>query len=130
VAVPRGYDHGRRTPLGGRDAKTWRTCDNPSDATQLHVPDTGDDAGADGIRVDRDGRLYVATRMGIQVCDQIGRVNCIIPTPNGRIANLCFGGEHFDILYATCGDKVFKRKVKVHGANAFQEPIKPATPRP
>jgi sugar lactone lactonase YvrE/enterochelin esterase-like enzyme len=95
----------------------------------LHVPDTGDDAGADGIRVDRDGRLYVATRMGIQVCDQIGRVNCIIPTPNGRIANLCFGGEHFDILYATCGAKVFKRKVKVHGANAFQEPIKPATPR-
>ena len=59
----------------------------------LHVPDTADDSGADGMRVDRDGRLYVATRMGIQVCDQAGRVNCIIPTPNGKIANLCFGGE-------------------------------------
>ena len=58
----------------------------------LHVPDNADDAGADGIRVDRDGRLYVATRMGIQVCDQAGRVNCIIPTPNGKVANLCFGG--------------------------------------
>ena len=54
-----------------------------------------DDAGADGIRVDRDGRLYVTTRMGIQVCDQAGRVNCIIPTPNGRVANLCFGGPDF-----------------------------------
>jgi sugar lactone lactonase YvrE len=95
----------------------------------LHVPDTGDDAGADGMRVDRDGRLYVATRMGIQVCDQDGRVNCINPTPNRRIANLCFGGEHFDILYATCGDQVFKRKVKVHGVNAFQAPIKPTVPR-
>jgi sugar lactone lactonase YvrE len=95
----------------------------------LHVPDNADDSGADGMRVDRDGRLYVATRMGIQVCDQAGRVNCIIPTPNGRIANLCFGGENFDVLFATCGDKVYRRKVKVKGANAFQAPLKPAAPR-
>ena len=78
----------------------------------LHVPDTADDSGADGMRVDRDGRLYVATRMGIQVCDQAGRVKCIIPTPNGRIANLCFGGPNFDTIYATCGDKIYKRTVK------------------
>ena len=95
----------------------------------LHTPDTADDSGADGIRVDRDGRLYVATRMGIQVCDQAGRVNAIIPTPNGRIANLCFGGEKFDTLFATCGDRVYKRKMKVQGAQAFQEPHKPARPQ-
>src|SRR5262249_54287702 len=59
----------------------------------LHEPDTADDAAPDGIRCDRDGRLYVATRLGIQICDQAGRVNCIITTPNGRISNLCFGGE-------------------------------------
>jgi sugar lactone lactonase YvrE len=93
------------------------------------MPDNADDAGADGMRIDREGRLYVATKMGIQVCDQAGRVNAIIPTPNGKIANLCFGGIDFDILIATCGDKVFKRKVKTKGANAFQEPIKPAPPR-
>src|SRR5205807_8636564 len=62
----------------------------------LHVPDTADDSGADGMRVDRDGRLYVATRMGIKVCDQPGRVNCIIPTPNGKVANLSFGGANFE----------------------------------
>ncbi len=95
----------------------------------LHQPDTADDAGADGIRVDRDGRLYVATRLGIQVCDQAGRVNAIIPTPNGRVANLCFGGPNFDVLYATCGSQVYARKVKVRGANAFQAPIKPKPPR-
>ena len=95
----------------------------------LHVPDTADDAGADGIRVDRDGRLYVATRMGIQVCDPAGRVNCILPTPNGKVSNLCFGGEGSDILFATCGDRVYKRKVKVKGAHAFQAPLKPAPPR-
>ncbi|MBI3861190.1 MAG: SMP-30/gluconolactonase/LRE family protein [Planctomycetia bacterium] len=95
----------------------------------LHVPDTADDSGADGLRVDRDGRLYVATRLGIQVCDQAGRVNCIIPTPNGKLSNLCFGGENFDTLYATCGDKVYSRKLKVKGAIAWQPPIKPAAPR-
>jgi sugar lactone lactonase YvrE/enterochelin esterase-like enzyme len=95
----------------------------------LHVPDTGDEAGADGMRVDHDGRLWVATRMGIQVCDQAGRVNCIIPTPNGRIANLCFGGKDFDVIYATCGDRVYKRKVRVAGAAPWLEPHKPNPPK-
>ena len=94
----------------------------------LHEPDTADDAGADGMRADAAGRLYVATRMGIQVCDQAGRVNCIIPTPNGRVSNLTFGGATLDTLYATCGDKVFKRKLKAKGAPAFAAPVKPAAP--
>ena len=95
----------------------------------LHVPDSAEDSGADGMRTDRDGRLYVATRMGIQVCDQAGRVNAIIPTPNGKISNLCFGGEAGDVIYATCGDKVYSRKVKVKGSRPDQPPIKPTAPR-
>ena len=95
----------------------------------LHARDTDDDSGADGIRVDRDGRLYVTTRMGIQVCDQAGRVQCILPTPNGQVSNLCFGGEKFDTIFATCGDKVYKRKLKAIGANGWDEPNKPAAPR-
>jgi len=96
---------------------------------RLHVPDTADDSGADGLRADRDGRLYVATRMGVQVCDKEGRVNVILPTPNGKSSNLCFGGEKFDTLFVTAGDKVYKRKMKVQGANAFEAPIKPAARR-
>ena len=95
----------------------------------LHMPDRADNSGVDGIRVDRDGRLYSATDMGIQVSDPAGRVTCIIPTPNGDIANLCFGGPQFDTLYATCRDRVYKRRVKTRGANAFDAPIKPAPPR-
>ena len=95
----------------------------------LHGPDTADDSGADGLRVDRDGRLWVATRMGIQVCDQAGRVNCILPSPNGKVSNLCFGGPNFDHLLATCGDKVFVRKVKVTGAPNFLPPTMPAKPK-
>jgi sugar lactone lactonase YvrE/enterochelin esterase-like enzyme len=94
----------------------------------LHVPDTADDAGIDGMQVDRDGRLWVATRMGIQVCDQIGRVTCIIPVPHGRCADLCFGGPDFDHLVACCGDKVFVRRVKPRGAASFLPPVTPAKP--
>lgn len=95
----------------------------------LHVPDNVDMSQADGMRVDRDGRLYVATKMGLQICDQAGRVNAIIPTPNGRISNLSFGGENGDTLFATCGDKVYKRKLKVKGAPAWDAPVRPAPPR-
>ncbi len=95
----------------------------------LHVPDTRDEASADGLKCDTDGRLYVATNLGVQFCDQAGRVNGIIPTPNGKCANLCFGGEKFDVLYATCGEKVYARKVKVTGCNTFDKPIKPKAPQ-
>ncbi|MBD2703876.1 SMP-30/gluconolactonase/LRE family protein [Spirosoma sp. BT702] len=95
----------------------------------LHSPDTAEDAGAEGLKTDRDGRLYVASRMGVQVCDQAGRVNVILPTPNGKVSSICFGGANFDLLYATCGDKVYRRKLNAKGANAWEKPIKPTAPR-
>ena len=49
-------------------------------------------------------------------------MQCIIPTPNNRLSNFTFGGEHFDTLYATCGDRVYKRKLKVIGVNAWEKP--------
>ncbi len=95
----------------------------------LHAPDTDDQSFADGIKVDRNGNLYVATRLGVQVCDQAGRVHLIIPTPNGRCTNLAFGGPNSDILYVTCNDKVYRRKLNAVGAHAWAPPLKPAAPR-
>ena len=95
----------------------------------IHVPDAAEDSGVDGLRTDTAGRLWAATRMGLQVCDQAGRVNCIIPTPNGKVSNLTFGGEKFDALYVTCGDKVYSRKVKAVGSNAYMPPTTPKAPR-
>ena len=97
----------------------------------LHVRDVDENAWSDGLKCDRDGRVFVTSLSGIQVMDQVGRVNAIIPVPKtkGQISNLCFGGSNFDILYATCHDKVFRRKVKVKGANNFEKPIKPNNPR-
>jgi len=95
----------------------------------LEVPDTTGTSGAGAMCVDADGRLYVATPLGVQVCDQAGRVNCILPTPTGHVTSICIGGENFDQLYAACGDKVFVRKLKVKGSPAWASPHKPAAPR-
>lgn len=95
----------------------------------LHVPDLSHESGAGSMKVDAAGRLYVATSLGIQVCDQAGRVNCIIPTPSGWASGLVIGGPNFDTLFVTCGDKVYKRKLKVKAAPNFLPAIKPAAPR-
>ncbi len=96
--------------------------------TWLHVTDEGDGSGAGGMCCDKAGWLYVATDLGVQVCDQAGRVNAILPTPNRRVTDLCFGGGNFDTLYATCGDTVFRRRLKTTGASAWAEPVLPAAP--
>ncbi len=97
----------------------------------LHVRDIDENAWSDGLKCDRDGRIYVTSLSGIQVMDQLGRVNAIIPVPKtkGQVSNLCFGGPDFDVLYISCHDKVYRRKVKVKGVNNFDKPIKPNTPR-
>jgi len=51
-----------------------------------------------------------------------------VPKGN-RLSNVTFGGEHFDTLYATCGDRVYKRQLKVAGAQSWDVPAKPAQPR-
>lgn len=95
----------------------------------LHVRDTEENAWADGLTCDRDGRIYVATRAGIQILDQTGRVNAILSTPNGAASNVAFGGNNFNILYVTAKDKVYRRKLNTKGANNWDLPNKPAVPR-
>jgi sugar lactone lactonase YvrE len=95
----------------------------------LYVPAGAKDSAADGMRADQLGRVYVTTRSGIQVCDASGKIVAIIRTPNGRVSNLSFGGASFDVLYATCGDKVYMRKVNAKGALPFEAAIESAVKR-
>jgi gluconolactonase len=97
----------------------------------LHVRDTDENAWSDGLKCDRDGRIYVTSLSGVQVLDPLGRVNAILPVPKtkGQVSNLCFGGANFDTMYITVVDKVFKRKMNVKGANTFDTPNKPPTPK-
>lgn len=85
----------------------------------LHVPDWKDNSGAESVCYDREGHLYVATSYGIQVCAWDGPTQVILPLPNGRVTGICIGGADLNTLFAFCGDKVYKRKIKNHTTGAF-----------
>ncbi|SDE51338.1 Enterochelin esterase [Dyadobacter soli] len=96
----------------------------------LHVPDTEDNTGAGNIICDREGRIYVATNMGVQILDQTGRVNAILPSPvAGAVTKIAFGGAGFDILYIHTKGKTYSRKLKTRGANQAEAPNKPDAPK-
>ena len=96
----------------------------------LHRGDATGWSGADGMTVDTEGRLYVATAMGVQVLDQMGRVHFIISRPQPSwLSNVVFGGPELDYLYATCGDKVYRRRLAATGAVPWKAPITPEKPR-
>ncbi len=96
----------------------------------VHMPDAATRSSADGMAVDADGRVYIATALGVQVFDQIGKCHAIIPAPlRASLSNVEFGGPDFDEMYVTNGDKVYKRKTKVKGVLSWRPPIKPAPPR-
>lgn len=96
----------------------------------VHVPDDRRDSGADGMTVDTEGRVYVTTRMGLQVFDQLGRCHLILAKPQRAwLSNVVFAGPDFDTLYVTCGDKVFRRKVKATGVVTWQPPVTAPRPR-
>jgi sugar lactone lactonase YvrE len=82
------------------------------------------------MAVDSEGRLYVTTSMGLQVCDQPGRVQLIVSKPqNAWLSNVTFGGPQMDTLFVTCGDKVYQRKVRATGVRSSLPPVKPPRPR-
>ena len=88
----------------------------------FHVPANEDGCAISGIAVDRAGRLYAATSMGVQVCDGAGRVNCILATPPGRTGSLGFGGDKLSSLIIECNGKSFGRKLKVTGTRSDNPP--------
>ena len=96
---------------------------------RLETDDEAPDAAPDGMTVDTEGYLYVATRLGIQVCDPPGRVVAIIRKPQDSVlTNVVFGGPNLDTLYVTAGDKVFRRRVRRHGVFPWQV-VTPPRPR-
>lgn len=77
---------------------------------------------SDGMTVDADGRLYVATAVGIQVFDPTGRPCGVILKPDESRtmggSNVTFGGPDRDWLYYTVTDRVYRRKTQVKGVTA------------
>ncbi|MGO9263135.1 MAG: SMP-30/gluconolactonase/LRE family protein [Bryobacteraceae bacterium] len=121
----------------GRSAWSFRiqpdgSLDDGQPFYHLELPDDVSNgplrSGADGMTFDNTGHLYVATKMGVQICDQPGRVVGIIRTPGAHdVSNLVFGGADLQTLYATAGNTVYRRRLRRKGVFPW-EPVK--LPRP
>ena len=79
------------------------------DMTQAH----GDDA-IDGIKVDRDGNLYVCGPGGIWVLSAQGKHLGTIKTPKNA-HNLAWGGDDGKTLYITAQNTLYRMPLKVSG---------------
>ena len=77
---------------------------------------TIDKGGPDGIRVDRDGRVWSSAGDGVQIFapdgKRIGRI-LVAESP----ANLCFGGDDGKTLFITARKSLYAVKVGVTGAS-------------
>jgi gluconolactonase len=96
----------------------------------VHMPDAATRSSADGMTADTNGSVYIASALGVQVFDQIGKCHAIIPAPQrASLSSVKFAGANMDEMYITNGDKVFKRKTKAKGVVSWKAPIKPPPPR-
>jgi len=96
----------------------------------LHEPEGATASDAGGMAVDANGYLYVSSPLGVQVCDQAGRVNGIIAAPApGRLSGVAFGGEARDELFVAVAGKLYRRKTRARGVFSFEAPVKPNPPR-
>lgn len=91
----------------------------------LRLVPGNDKPGSDGIAMDADGRLYVATHAGLQMFDPTGRMGGVILKPQSAfLSNVEFGGPEGHYLYVTTADKVYRRLVKPKGLPAIPGPAK------
>jgi hypothetical protein len=92
----------------------------------LHKPDEADSTCAADAMADcsLQGYQYVATNLGVQICDANGRSGAILPLPGSAPAiSLCFGGGDFKTLYVLGADgKIHARPVRNQGAQPFLPP--------
>ena len=73
------------------------------------------------IAFDIEGNLYVASEIGIQVCDHNGRVRAILNGPKGSVERMLFIGNR---LIVESGGELFCRELHASGSrNPFEEQL-------
>ncbi|MEV0648833.1 SMP-30/gluconolactonase/LRE family protein [Phytomonospora sp. NPDC050363] len=70
----------------------------------------------DGVRVDTDGRVWVAAGDGLHVHDPDGTLIGKIAIPEAAVSNLVFGGRKRNRLFITASAAVYSLQVTVNGA--------------
>ncbi|MFC4094938.1 SMP-30/gluconolactonase/LRE family protein [Euzebyella saccharophila] len=74
----------------------------------------GKSSSADGMAIDKNGNIYVATYYGVQIFDAKGSFVGMINLPSFPVS-LCFGDKDMKTLYIVSYDKVFKIRTNMEG---------------
>ncbi len=80
---------------------------------------TEDDEALDGIKVDKDGNLFVSAPGGLWILSAEGKLLGKIVTPE-RPANMAWGDEDGKTLYLTAHSGLYKIKVQTGGKFSWQ----------
>lgn len=121
--------------VAGGNRKIWAfdVSDEGTLSGQRLVFDFGTGRGGDGMRLDRQGNLWVAAgvhkvrnphetdavKTGVHVISPAGKLLGRIPIPEDVITNLTFAGPDFKTLFVTAGKTVFKIATSVSGYSLF-----------
>ncbi len=105
---------------GSLDAKmpsmTMRLPIDPEGEFQFNEPPPYVTASrGDGMAVDRVGRYYITSAVGVQIFDPTGRLCGVLPKPDETqpLTSCTLGGPNHDYLYVTNGTSVFRRKLTI-----------------
>ena len=115
-------DRSVRYHATGLDGYVWAAQADPADPKMisgglnpycpLRMKPDRKAGGATALTVDKDGRIYAATPLGIQVFDPTGRLCGVVTAPPGKVDVLGFEGDR---LTAWVGNTVYFRKLKTSG---------------
>ena len=110
----------RVNPNGSLDGKlpslTMRLPIDPNGEFKSNEPPPYQSASrGDGSAVDKSGRFYVTSALGVQIFDPTGRHSGVLPPPlEGQPLTSCtLAGLNHEYLYVTNGNTVFRRKLKI-----------------
>ena len=99
-------------------------------ASKKLLHDWGKGRGPDGLKQDRQGRLYVAAGLnkpnppaepatdvkgGIYMLRPDGKLLAFLPVPTDEVTNCAFGGEDLKTLYITAGGTLYSIRTTTPG---------------
>ena len=85
-----------------------------------------DTPGSGNAEYDQLMQLYLPTDVGIQVFGTQGRCDGIIGHPGQLTKRIAFGGSDRQTLFATDGQKIFQRSVRIPGVSIWDDPVLPS----
>jgi sugar lactone lactonase YvrE len=113
-------DHSHLIVNDSHTSSVWRFRIQPDGsltdgvpAYRLQTEGNSEDVDAGGMAFDGEGRLYVATRLGVQIFDRTARLQSILQPPGSEpLSAILFAGAGIQWMYATDGSRLYRRPAK------------------